>query len=385
MNESQQDNCFFAYLCSMPSYINAISTAVPEHKFDQSGIVDFMIRCHNLTAEESGKLASLYKATGITTRHSVLEDYGLDPKNYTFYPRNENLEPFPGTARRMEAYRKYALPLALKAVEGLNRPDRLKHITHLIVVSCTGMYAPGLDIEIIRSMGLPTSVRRTAVNFMGCYAAFNAIKIADAICRSENTASVLVVCLELCTLHFQKGKTEVNMLANSLFSDGCAAVLIDPEPLSPVSLKLLSFYSDLALDAGSDMTWNIADTGFEMVLTAEIPAVIKNGIKQLAENLFRSTGLTRSDIDFYAIHPGGRKILEVIEEELSIGKPENIHAYQVLRDFGNMSSPTILFVLKSLVASLNPGNRGCRVLSFAFGPGLTLESMLMQITGNHEQ
>ena len=242
------------------------------------------------------------------------------------------------------------------------------------------MYAPGLDIEIIRALGLPTSIRRTAVNFMGCYAAFNGLKIADVICRSDAHSSVLIVCLELCTLHFQKEKTGINMLANALFSDGCAAILVDSEPKSPISLEMKSFYSDLALEAGSQMTWNIADKGFEMVLTPEVPEVIKRGIKQLTENLFREIGISHSDVDYYAIHPGGRKILEVIEEELCIGKPDNIHAYNVLRDFGNMSSPTILFVLRSLLNSLEPVHKGRHILSFAFGPGLTLESMLLQIT-----
>ena len=364
----------------MPSYINDISTAVPEHQVSQTGILEFMVRCHNLDPGESGKLASLYKATGIRTRHSVLVDYKLQPEKFNFYPRNSDLEPFPGTAKRMEAYREFALPLALKAIKGLDRDRRLQQVSHLVVVSCTGMYAPGLDIEIIQSLGLPTSIKRTAINFMGCYAAFNALKIADAICSSDEKASVLIVCLELCTLHFQKEKTEINMLANSLFSDGCAALLVDPEPVSDHSLSMKSFYSDLALDAGSHMTWNIADKGFEMVLTPEVPETIRKGIKQLTENLFREMNMTHKDVDYYAIHPGGKKILEVIEEQLCIRKSENIHAYDVLRDFGNMSSPTILFVLKNLMKSLGPEDKGKHILSFAFGPGLTLESMVLKIS-----
>ncbi len=333
-----------------------------------------------LDAEDAGRLTSLYKATGIKTRYSVLEDYALKPGQFKFYPNNKNLEPFPSTGRRMEAYKKYALPLALKAIRGLDsEKNGYKNISHLIVVSCTGMYAPGLDIEIIKALNLPSNIQRTAINFMGCYAAFNALKVADSICKAEEKSQVMIVCLELCTLHFQKGKNDVNMLANSLFSDGCAAVLVSSQPKMPVSLKVEAFYSDLALEAGDHMTWDIADTGFEMILSSEVPNTIKKGIRGLTENLFKNFNYKIGPADFYAIHPGGRKILDVIGEELNIDKSRIKFAYDVLRDYGNMSSPTILFVIKNLWQSLSAEHIGNRILSFAFGPGLTLESMLLQV------
>ncbi len=369
----------------MATYINAISTAVPSFKFSQSEIMNFMIRSQDLSPEDASRLSSLYKATGIETRYSVLEDYALQPGQFKFYPNNKNLEPFPSTGKRMAAYKKHALPLALQAIRKLGtETETFKNISHLIVVSCTGMYAPGLDIEIIEALKLPSHIQRTAINFMGCYAAFNALKVADSVCKADENAVVMIVCLELCTLHFQKEKTEVNMLANSLFSDGCAAVLVSSELKKPVSLKVGAFYSDLALDAGDNMTWDISDTGFEMVLSSEVPNAIKKGIKELTNNLFKKFNMTIHEADFYAIHPGGRKILEVIGEELCIDRFQNRFAYNVLKDYGNMSSPTILFVIKNLWESLRPDHNRNHVLSFAFGPGLTLESMLLQVTFGYE-
>jgi predicted naringenin-chalcone synthase len=368
----------------MSSYINLIATAVPSFHYTQPEILEFMIRAHRLDQEKAARLLSLYRATGIKNRNSVLEDYSLKPSQYKFYPKSEDLEPFPSTSVRMEVYKKNALPLALKAIHGIIQQGfAIRNITHLIVVSCTGMYAPGLDIGIIESLQMPTDIQRTAINFMGCYAAFNALKVADSICNSDPAAQVLIVCLELCTLHFQKEQTDENMLANSLFGDGSAAVVVSANPIAPHSIKLMAFYSDLSLEAGSSMTWNISNTGFEMILTNEVPAVIKKGIKQLTCNLFKKLGMSPADVNYFAIHPGGRKILEVIEQELGIDKFQNRFAYNILRDHGNMSSPTILFVIKNLLDTLSPSDHGRNILSFAFGPGLTMESMLLQIVFDH--
>lgn len=362
---------------SMPSYINAISTAVPPFRYHQAEIMEFMIRTLKLNGEESSRLSSLYKATGIESRYSILKDFSLKPDEYSFFPRDECLEPFPTTGERMETYKKHALPLAIRAIQGIGKSEIAK-VTHLITVSCTGMYAPGLDIGIVETLKLPLSTCRTGVNFMGCYAAFNALKLADSICRADPDSSVLIVCLELCSLHFQKEKTEKNMLVNSLFGDGCGAVLINSVPGSGLGLEICAFHSDLALDASAGMTWDISDTGFRMALTHEVPEAIRKNIKKLADNLFNKLDLQGSRVRHYAIHPGGRKILEVIEEEMNIGKEENQFAYRVLRDYGNMSSPTILFVINELVRSLSRKNKGDHILCFAFGPGLTLESMLLK-------
>lgn len=340
-----------------------------------------MTRAMQLSGDHEKKLHALYRATGIAYRHSVLEDYGRK-HDFNFYSNTQNLEPFPSTKRRLEIFRQHALPLSLKAVSSCleKRPDfPVTSITHLIVVSCTGMYAPGLDIDLIKALTLRSTIQRTCINFMGCYAAFNALKLADTYCKADPNAKVLVVCTELCSLHFQKADTENNWLANALFADGSAALLIESQPQYGINLTLENFYCDLAPEGEQDMVWSVGDFGFEMSLTSYVPQIIRDGISKLTTSLLAQGSLNVSDISYFAIHPGGRKILEAIEQELGLTREQNHFAYQVLKNYGNMSSPTVLFVIDEILRTLTLTDRHKRILSFAFGPGLTLESMVLQI------
>ena len=332
--------------------------------------------------QQTRKLKALYRVSGIGQRYSVLEDYTRRNGEFTFYPNSPNLEPFPTVQQRMDLYRKHAVNLSEEAIRNClaHTPSiTLAGLTHLITVSCTGMYAPGLDIELVERLELSPCVQRTAVNFMGCYAAFNAIKLADAICKADPKAKVMLVCTEICTIHFQKYTEQDHLVSNALFGDGAAAVLMQGEPCQEVSLELQSFHCDLAPAGKREMAWHIGDTGFEMTLSSYVPDLIKKGIKQLTERLLQGLKTTASEIKLFAIHPGGRRILEVIEQELGMSRDDNRFAYQVLRDFGNMSSATVLFVLKALMDSLTAKEQDEPVLSFAFGPGLTLESMLLKV------
>jgi len=247
------------------SYITSIGTATPKHHFTQDVIANFMIRAMQLDTDDSRKLKALYRATSIETRHSVVEDYGRQD-HFDFYPNNERLEPFPSTKQRLELFQKHAIELSVDSVQNcLSKiPNfRVEEITHLVVVSCTGMYAPGLDIDLIGRLKLNHSVERTGINFMGCYAAFNALKLAHAFCGSNENAKVLVVCTELCSIHFQKENNEDNWLANSLFADGSAALLIEAQPRRGLNLRPVHFHCDVALNGISDMAWSIGDSGFE--------------------------------------------------------------------------------------------------------------------------
>ncbi len=363
------------------SFITSIGTATPPHQLSQGSIADFMIRSMQLGNDDARKLKVLFRATGIDTRHSVLEDYGKT-REFHFYENTPDMEPFPSTKRRLELYRRYALAISLDAVSKClsSRPDfRKDSITHLVVVSCTGMYAPGLDIDLTKALGLNSNVERTSINFMGCYAAFNALKLAEAACTSQPKAKVLIVCTELCSIHFQKENTEDNLLANALFADGAAAVLVESQAQKGINLKQESFQCELATEGEHDMTWSVGDLGFEMRLSSYVPEVVRTGIKNLTRTLLSKIHLNISEIDYFAIHPGGKKILEAIEHELGLTKGQNQYAYEVLRKFGNMSSPTVLFVLQEVCNSLTREDHDKRILSFAFGPGLTLESMILQI------
>lgn len=366
------------------SYLCAIGTATPPHCLEQARVAEFMIRALRLDETAARRLRVLYRATGIDFRHSVVADYDREPADFTFYPGTPDLEPFPTVSQRMTAYRAGAVPLSVAAAADCLQqlPDvAAASITHLITVSCTGMYAPGLDIDLVGALGLVPTVQRTAVNFMGCYAAFNGLKLADVICRADTAARVLVICTELCTLHFQKQTTEDHLLSNALFADGAAAVLVAGEPLTGKHPALLLEATHCALEpAGrAEMAWHIGDSGFEMTLSSYVPELIRQGIGQLTTGLLQALRLQLADVAHVAIHPGGRRILEVIEQALALPRGANRHAYAVLREFGNMSSATVLFVLHRLLRELTPANAGERILSFAFGPGLTLESLLLRV------
>ena len=373
----------------MPSYLGAIGTANPVHRIAQPQIADFMAQALALDEHDTRKLRALYRVSGIAHRYSVVPDYGRANGEYTFFPNTPGLEPFPSVGQRMAVYRREALPLATEAVLAClgQVPDVAPaSITHLVTVSCTGMYAPGLDIELVQALGLRPDVRRTCVNFMGCYAAVNAVKLADAFCRADAAARVLIVSVELCTLHFQKSPEEDHLVSNALFGDGAAACLVQAEPLpnGTLSLALQAFHCGLEPDGHDDMAWHINDFGFEMTLSSYVPKLIQRGIRHLTDGLLNSLPVQLNDIRHFAIHPGGRKILETIEAELGLTRDDNRHAYRVLRDYGNMSSATVLFVLREVLAHASPADHGAPVLSFAFGPGLTMEAMLLEIAAGPE-
>ena len=362
----------------MSSILSAIGIATPSYCFSQDQILRFMVDAHQLNNNDASRLEKLYHVSGIEQRHSVLPDFAEDSDNILF-GNNSGTGPFPTTAQRGIVYEREAIGLCIKAVDELKQKVpglNLKDITHLITVSCTGMYAPGLDIDLIEKLELNKSTERTCINFMGCYAAFNALKVADYICRAKKDAKVLIVAVELCTLHFQKESTLENWVANSLFADGATATLVEPEenPSTGKGFRLKSFYTELALEARDEMAWHIGDTGYEMRLSSRIAKNIKSRIKSVTEKLLKTADLRLHDISGMAIHPGGRRILEVCDEEF-----ENSfclkHSFEVLKMHGNMSSVTILFVLQRFLDEAKPG---ANLMSFAFGPGLTIESMILQ-------
>ena len=361
------------------SIIHSIGTAVPEHRIEQRHIADFMARAHGFDQEQTTKLYALYRASGISFRHSVISDYAsLAPTDWTFYPKSEDLRPFPSTGTRSDLYQDHALALSLQSVNNCLEQTSVeaKDITHLITISCTGMYAPGLDIALVKALTMNKKVQRTCINFMGCYAAITGIKTADTICRSNPNAKVLVVATELCTIHFQNKTDDDHLLANAIFGDGSAALLVTGHNEGLHGLSPAAFHCDLLSEGEEDMAGNIGDFGFEMRLSAYVPELLQGGVNALLNSLTKEL---YEPVRHFAIHPGGKKILKVIEEELGIDKADNLPAHEVLRNYGNMSSPTILFVLKEVMKNLNGKNKGEHVLSMAFGPGLTLESVLFEV------
>lgn len=365
----------------MQAQITAIGTATPPFKRTQDEIADLISEGFHLNDVQKKVLKKIYRSSGINTRYSVLTDYCKQPGNFEFFPNSRD-ESFPSTLQRMKLYKENALSLAINAIEnclnGVNF-DR-SHITHLITVSCTGMYAPGIDIEIVQNLNLNPSVKRTAINFMGCYGAFNGLKVANAFCQTEPNANILLVCIELCTIHFQNTFSIENIVSNALFADGAAAVLIQKNTDFTKCLNIESFYCDLVPQTNQEMAWSISDYGFDIVLSSYVPDAIQSGILLFTEKLLQQSNYSLDDIDYYAIHPGGIRILQACERALRIDAQKNQASYGVLRDFGNMSSATVLFVLKSIWEKLDVCDESKRIFSCAFGPGLTLESMILRIS-----
>lgn len=364
----------------MRSKITAIGVANPCYKRSQQDAADLICMGFDLKPAKKKILKAIYKSSGIEYRYSVISDYCKIPGEFEFFPNNPS-DSFPTTSERMKLYKSNALTLALSAIENCLKvieDFNKKDITHLITVSCTGMYAPGIDIEIIQKLGLDPSTKRTTINFMGCYGAFNGMKVADAFCQAQPNSNILVVCIELCSIHFQNNFSIENIISNAIFADGAAAVLIQGNTKQQKYLNIESFYCDLVPQTNQEMAWNIGDQGFDIVLSSYVPEVIKFGISSFTQKLLAKSSVTLDDIDYYAIHPGGLKILQACEESLEISVEDNKYSYDVLRNFGNMSSATILFVLKNILDSLSTSDDNKNVFSCAFGPGLTLESMLLK-------
>jgi len=356
------------------SKIISIGTAVPLYCHQQMDILHFMQNVYAFTDSDRRKVAFLYKHSGIKQRYSVVPDYSRSINEWKFYPHSENLEPFPSLEHRMALYNKYAPALSVDAIRNCLNNFNPQKITHLITVSCTGMSAPGLDLQITEQLQLSKNVFRTSVNFMGCYAAIHAMKLAKMICDTTPGANVVIVCTELCTIHFQKQFNLDNASSSLLFGDGSAAVLLSNQRGSAKALAIKSFYSEVSYKGRDDMSWQISNTGFLMKLSAYIPQLIQEDIHALVQNAMEESGLSLGDITHWCIHPGGRKILEVIQSKLSLSAEDLSCSKSVLSKFGNMSSPTILFVLKEIMEGLHdaPAN----VFGVAFGPGLTMETFL---------
>ncbi len=327
-----------------------------------------------LDAVEKRKLSFLYHHSGIDTRYSVLPDYSLPPAQWQFYPAAESLEPFPGIRQRMEVFRRQAPALSLQAIRqcldqaGMDKKD----ITHLITVSCTGMSAPGLELELMELLDLPRWTNRSCIHFMGCYAAIHGLKQADAICRAEPGARVLLVCTELCTLHFQKIPSPDNITSSLLFGDGSAAVLL--QAASGKGRAIRGFYAEVQPAGKSDMSWEIGETGFAMSLSGYVPELIQADFRPFMERALQRYGAGAGDIKGWCIHPGGKRILEAVADSLGIAREELQPAFEVLREYGNMSSPTVLFVLKKMLKR----NMAGPLLLAAFGPGLTMETCCLE-------
>jgi predicted naringenin-chalcone synthase len=359
-------------------YLHAIATAVPEHAYSQEFAHRFLRSLPAYAETHRRFLDRIYRDTGIEKRHTVIGDYGKDPAEHSFYPKSADLQPQPGVEQRNDTFIREANRLSQTAVERLlaRLPDfDRRRISHLITVSCTGFSAPGFDFHLQKALTLSPALHRFHLGFMGCYAALPALKLASDICRSRPEARVLVVALELCSLHLQLKPDPEIMVANALFADGAGAALVSAVrgDCSGSVFSLERFASRALPDSEQDMAWRLGSVAFEMRLSAYVPRLIESNLGPILADLLREAGLDRRQITLWAIHPGGRAILDRAARTLGLAPEELWASYRVLREYGNMSSATLLFVLELLLAARERG----KVFAAAFGPGLTVESAIL--------
>jgi predicted naringenin-chalcone synthase len=301
---------------------------------------------------------------GIERRYSVLAPGGPDQLDDAGLYRPGA---FAGTGARMRVFEERAADLAFAAA--LDLDDPLRGITHLLLVSCTGFAAPGVDLALIERLALSPQIERTTVGFMGCHAAINALRLARHIVRSQPKARVLVVCLELCTLHLQETSDLEELLSFLIFADGCAAALVTAEPRG---LELGRSTTAIAPQAADQITWRIGGSGFDMTLSGAVPATLAALLPRHIANILQER--RPDEVVHWAVHPGGRSVLDAVQHALEL-RPEALAASRdVLRQYGNMSSATILFVLRAMLDGGVAGT-GC---AMAFGPGLAIESLLLE-------
>ncbi len=349
------------------AYINRIATSVPPHDVHRP----FIAFAEGMLPE--GTTRSLFRRmvrmSAIEHRYSFLQPIASEGGIWRDAEDLYATGSFPGTARRMQAFEKFAPQLAVCALNklGLTTEER-ERVTHVIVTSCTGLYAPGLDYDIVDHLGLSPSVERTMIGFMGCYAAINALKSAHHIVRSVPDAVVLILSLELCTLHLQETQELEQMLSFLLFADGCAACLVSGKP---VGLGIDSFLALRIPETSHLITWKIREMGFDMHLSGKVPAEISKAMREIGGQI--TPGRNPLDIDLWAVHPGGRTVLDAVEKGLGLREDSLRPSREVLASFGNMSSATVMFVLESILRDAHAGQQGC---AMSFGPGVTAETML---------
>lgn len=356
--------------------ILAIASATPPRRITQDAAAAMAVTFGNVPPGRERSLAALYQQTRIRTRGSVLlETPAGDGAVQRFFPPATGPEDEgPTTAARMERYHQEAGGLAVAAArEALSLSGvEAGSVTHLVTCSCTGFANPGVDLQIVADLGLSPSVARTHVGFMGCHGAFNSLRVAGAFAADPRSV-VLVVAVELCSLHFQYGRRGDFVVSNAIFADGAAALVASHRHPRDEGWRVRRQWSSILPDSRGDMGWEIGDHGFRMTLSPRVAGLLEGGIRGLVERTLAAEELGIADIGAWAVHPGGPRILDAIGVALDLSPDALVASQAVLAEHGNMSSATILFILRDLLARTDAD----RCFAMAFGPGLTAEFALL--------
>jgi alpha-pyrone synthase len=366
----------------MPLAILGLGTTVPDARFTRLEAQKIAETLCCESEEQKTFVPAIYAGSGITTRNlclgrTVVDDilHGTRVSGSPFLPTGVLGEKGPTTRERMAIYEVEAPALALKScAKALSNAGTLPgEITHLVTVSCTGFAAPGFDIELVNELGLPQTLHRTHIGFMGCHAALNGMRVAAAFAGSDPATRVLVCSVELCSLHYHYGWDPPKVVANALFADGSGALVGAPTG-SPGCWRLTASGSCLVPEAADAMTWTIGDHGFGMTLSKRIPEMIAGRLRPWLDNWLADRGHSVSAIKSWAVHPGGPKILDAVVSTLGLPADAVWASREVLAEHGNMSSATALFILERLQ------ERGAKLpcVALGFGPGLNVEAALFE-------
>ena len=357
--------------------ILGLGVATPTHSIRQDDAAELAKALCCETTQQATILPALYRRSGVERRGSVLlDDAGNGGCAQHFFPPPSRRRHGPTTRQRMARYAKEAPVLAIGATQAALRESRFApgRIRQIVTVSCTGLMAPGIDLALIRAFGFSPSVGRTHIGFMGCHGALNGLRIGSALASQAANTGVLMCAVELCSLHFHYGWEPERMVANALFADGAAAlVLADGVTTRRNVWRVLASGSCLFPESESDMTWTVGNHGFTMTLSARVPGLIIRHLRPWLDDWLAEFGLRRDAIRAWAVHPGGPRILQAVSTSLELPADALAVSKQVLAEHGNMSSPTALFILDRLRQAGLP--RPCVVLGF--GPGLVVEAALL--------
>jgi prepilin-type processing-associated H-X9-DG protein len=360
--------------------IRGLGTALPDNRLPQMELAEAAKKVCAEDDEQRQMLGSLYRHTEIETRHVVFQAEKLrtvmkgGQADSVFVPHGQG-DRGPTTAQRMERYHREALPLATEACRKALAEAGIapSEITHLVTVSCTGFAAPGVDVGLMKGLGLRPTTVRTNVGFMGCHGAINGLRAAAGYTGSDQRARVLLCCVELSSVHFYYGWNPKRMVGNALFADGSAAVVGTP-PNGKGDWTVAATGSCLFADSEYAMSWHVGDHGFDMSLSTKVPNLIQANLRPWVEQWLGENGLSISEVGSWAVHPGGPKILNSVEESLGLPRGVTDVSRRVLAGHGNMSSPTVLFILNELRRAKAP--RPC--VALGFGPGLVAEGALFR-------
>ncbi len=356
-----------------------IVTASPPFKVSQSYAASELKKRMGGTSAISRMIDMAANQSGIDHRFFVIKD-GEENSAEKFFTKDGNYFS-PDTKTRMTEYEKWSITLTKQAVRELAEKNKIdfSSIDRIITISCTGFFAPGLDYELIKEFNLSPSVKRTNIGFMGCAASLVGVNSVWEAMKQQGNENLLMVSVELCSLHLQTEPTRDNILANMIFADGAAAAYFSKTNISnEKKLEIQFAESFLFQDSAKFMGWKIGNNGFEMMLSSELPKIILNSAAPKAKEILTQKGIDISQIKHWALHPGGRAILDSLQNGLTLSDEQLKPSREVLKNFGNLSSVSILFVLKNILETVEL-NKDDYLCAIAFGPGLTMELVLFKV------